>query len=133
MVRNILAVLAGLGVGILVIMGMEGYVDKIYPAPANLDIHDAEGMARHIAQMPFAAVALMVFTYMLSSFVAGYTASRISKKIRQSFVVGCFLMASGVANVVLIRHPIWMAALFIVLYIPFALLGGKLAIAANRS
>lgn len=133
MVRNILAVLAGMAVGLLVIMGMEGYVDKIYPAPANLNIHDRAGMANHIAAMPFTAVAMMVFTYMLSSFVGGYTASRISRKMRQSLVVGCILLAAGVSNVVLIRHPIWMAALFLVVYIPFALLGGKLAIAANKA
>lgn len=133
MVRNILAVLAGLAVSVLVMEGMEGFVGKIYPMPANLDMHDKEAMGRYIAGMPFAAVGMMILVYMLGSFVGGYTASRISKKIRQSFVVGCFLLAFGVVNVVMIPHPIWMAALFLVLYIPFALLGGKLAIAGNNA
>lgn len=39
MVKNILAVLAGLAVGLLVMQGMEGFVSKIYPMPASLDMH----------------------------------------------------------------------------------------------
>lgn len=132
MIKNILAVLAGLAVGLLVMQGMEGFVSKIYPMPASLDMHDREGMARYIAGMPLAAVAMMAVVYMLGSFVGGYTASRISKKIRQSFVVGCLLLALGVFNVVMIPHPIWMAVLFVILYLPFALLGGRLATAGAR-
>jgi len=132
MVRNILAVLAGLAVGVIVMTGMEGYVAKLHPMPASLNMQDKEGMAAYIASMPASAVIMMAVTYMLSSFVAGYTASRISKKIRQSIVVGCILLIAGIANVVTYHHPLWMAILFLALYVPFAWLGGKLATAGTK-
>jgi hypothetical protein len=130
--RNILAVIAGIVVGSTVNMGIIMISSYIIPPPEGADITTAEGLkaSMHLMQpkhflMPFLAHAI-------GTFVGAWFASRIavSHKMKFALGIGFIFMLGGIANVLILPSPLWFTVLDLGLaYIPMAWLGGRL----NRS
>ncbi len=133
-VKNILAVVAGLVVGSIVNMGIIMASGSIIPPPAGADLSTTEGVnaamplfePKHFL-MPFLAHALGT---LVGAFVAAYIAA--SRKMTFAMVIGAFFLLGGTAAVLMLPAPMWFSALdLIVAYIPMAYLGGKLATAKS--
>jgi hypothetical protein len=130
-VKNMLAVVAGLVVGSVVNMGLILLGGQLVPPPQGADVSTMEGLKlsihlfepRHFV-FPFLAHALGTLA---GAIVAALVAS--SYKSRFALVIGAVFLVGGIANVAMIPAPAWFNALdLIVAYIPMAWLGGKLAI-----
>ena len=133
-VRNILAVVAGLAVGIVVNMAVLALVQALVPPPAGVDVSTPEGLAagihlfepRHFLS-PFLAHALGTFAGALAAFlVAG------SRKDLFAWGIGVLFLAGGIAAAFMIPAPAWFIAVDLVLaYLPMAwlaiLLGRRLS------
>lgn len=129
-VRNILAVVAGLLVGIAVNMGLILISGKIIPPPEGADVTSAEGLKaslhlfepRHFV-FPFLAHALGTLA---GALLAATLAA--SRKTAMAMVVGAFFLVGGIANVILLPSPVWFNVLDLVgAYVPMAWLGSRLA------
>ena len=126
MLRNILAVLAGLVVGGIVNMGIVMISGSIIAPPEGVDVASVESMAEsmHLYQpkhyiLPFLAHALGT---LVGAFVAVKIA--VSHHIRIALVVGAFFLLGGIMMAFQLPAPIWFEALdIIVAYIPMAYLG----------
>ncbi len=129
MVRNILAVIAGIVVGGIVNMAIVTIGPAIIPFPPGTDMSTPEGVTaalplletRHF-MVPFAAHAI-------GTLVGALTAAMIAvgSKTTLAMVVGGFFFIGGVVACLMIPAPMWFIALdLIVAYIPMAWIGAKL-------
>lgn len=130
MLRNILAIIAGLAAGIVVIFIMEFVGHGIYPPPAGFDPTDEAAMENVMMQAPVGALLMVILAYILGSFAGGFVASQLSRSapLRNAIIVGILLLIAGVVNVFMIPHPVWYLVLSMAVYLPFAYLGGKLGL-----
>ena len=129
-VRNVLAVLAGLTVGSVVNMGIITISSSVIPPPAGADVKTMEGLkaSMHLMEpkhfiMPFLAHALGTF---VGALVAALIAA--SRKMTFALAIGCVFLIGGIANVFMLPSPMWFNTVdLVVAYIPMAYLGGMIA------
>ncbi len=129
-VKNILAVLAGIIFGSIVNMGIILLSGTIIPPPAGADITTTEGLKaslhlfepRHFI-MPFLAHALGTFA---GALIAAFIAA--THRMKFALGIGVFFLAGGIANTFMLPSPVWFTLLDLAgAYLPFAWLAGKLA------
>lgn len=126
--RNILAVVAGLVVGSIVNMGIVMISGSIIPPPEGGDITTMEGLkaTMHLFEpkhfiFPFLAHALGT---LVGAFVAAKIAS--TSKMLMALIVGLFFLIGGIINISMLGGPMWFNVLdLVVAYIPMAYLGWK--------
>lgn len=130
MIRNILALLAGILVMGLTIAAVQVLGHLAYPPPAGIDPRDHEAMVALIPRMPVMALAMVVLAYAAGAFTGGFTAAKLarSRPTRLPWALATVLTALVVLNFVLIPyHPLWMMVAGVLVPYPFAMLGGGLA------
>ena len=128
--KNILAVITGVFIGMAVNMGLIMISGSIIPLPEGVDNTTSEGLkaGMHLFEvkhfiMPFLAHALGTFS---GAFVAARLAA--SHKMKFAIAIGVFFLLGGIASVFMLPSPIWYTVLDLGLaYIPMGLLAGKLA------
>ncbi len=130
-IKNILAVIAGIVVGSLVNMGIIMVSGSIIPPPNGADVTTAEGLkaAMHLFQprhflLPFLAHALGTF---VGSLIAAIIAA--NRKMLFALIIGVFFLAGGIINVLMLPSPLWFSIVDLVgAYFPIAFLAGKLVL-----
>lgn len=128
--RNILAVIAGLVAGSFVNMGLIMVSGHVIPPPDGADVTTFEGLqaAMHLFEpkhflFPFLAHALGT---LVGAFVAAALAA--SRKMTFAFVIGGVFLCGGVANVIMLPSPLWFSVVDLLgAYLPMAWLGWLLA------
>lgn len=128
-VRNILAVIAGLVVGSIVNMGLIMLGGKLIPPPAGADVSTMESLAAsmHLFQgqhfiFPFLAHALGTLA---GAMVAAGVAA--SSKMTLALIIGVAFLAGGIYSAFALPAPAWFIAADVLLaYLPMAWLGGRL-------
>lgn len=128
-IRNILAVLAGIIFGGMVNMGIIMISGSIIPPPDGADTTTTEGLkeAMHLFQpkhfiLPFLAHALGTFA---GALLAGLIAA--NHKMYFALGIGAFFLMGGIYSVFLLPSPLWFTILdLVVAYIPMAYIAGKL-------
>lgn len=128
--RNILAVLAGLVIGNLVNMGIIMISSFVIPLPEGADITTNEGLKAsiHLFEpkhfvMPFLAHALGTLA---GAFAAALFAA--NNKMRIGIGIGVFFLIGGIAAAFMFPAPTWFIVADLALaYIPMGYLGWILA------
>lgn len=126
LLRNVLALLAGIVVGGGVNMALVTLGPSLIPPPAGVDVTSAEslGRAMHLFQprhfvMPFLAHALGTLAGALAAYLVA-----ASHRARIAWVIGVFFLCGGVAASFMIPAPAWFIALdLLAAYLPTAWLG----------
>ena len=135
-IRNILAIIAGIVIGSSVNMGIISISGSIIPPPDGADVTTTEGLkaAMHLFQpkhfiFPFLAHALGTFA---GAFVAALVAA--NHKMKFAVAIGMFFLAGGIASVFMLPSPTWYTIVDLVgAYIPMAYLAGKVSVKRNRA
>ncbi len=116
--KRVLAVLAGLVVGILVIFLSQAIEMLIFPPPVNFDPNDPIQLKELMEKAPPTSLALVLIGYFLGAFVGGLIATVVVKG--QSWVpaliVGAVLTVLGLINLLAIPHPIWFTMSGLIIY-----------------
>lgn len=128
-VKNILAVIAGLVVGSIVNMGIVMLSGSVIPPPEGGDITTMEGLkaTMHLFEpkhfiFPFLAHAVGT---LIGAFVAAKLAA--TRNMTMALIIGVFFFVGGSINVSMLGGPLWFTVLDLAMaYIPMAYLGGKL-------
>jgi hypothetical protein len=128
-VKNILAVIAGIIVGSVVNMGIIMISGSIIPPPNGVDVTTTEGLkaSLHLFQpqhfiMPFLAHALGTLSV---AFLAAIIAE--NHKMIFALSIGVFFLIGGIANTFMLPSPVWFTVLDLVgAYIPMGYIAGKL-------
>lgn len=135
LLRNVLAVIAGVVVGSLVNMAIVSVGPSLVPPPTGVDVTSAESLAasvhlfepRHFAT-PFLAHAVGTFA---GALVAWLLAA--SRKVRCAYAVGVVFLLGGIAASFMIPAPAWFIVLdLVVAYLPMAWLAGRLGARLRR-
>ena len=108
--KNVLAVVAGVIIGSVVNMGIIMISGSIIPPPEGGDITTMEGLK--------------------STLVGAFVAAKIAagKKMLMALLVGLFFLIGGTVNIAMLGGPMWFTALdIIVAYMPMGYLGYVLA------
>jgi uncharacterized membrane protein YbjE (DUF340 family) len=123
LLRNILAVLAGVVIGSIVNMAIITIGPALIAPPAGVDMSSAEGMARtmHLFEprhfiTPFVAHALGTLVGALLAFMIA-----ASRKAAFAWAIGVFFLCGGVLASFMIPAPAWFVAMDLLLaYLPMA-------------
>jgi len=134
--KNSVAVLAGLVFGSLVNMGIIMISGSLIPPPNGANVTTMEGLkaSMHLFEpkhflMPFLAHAL-------GTFAGAFLAAKIASTHQMKFAmgIGILFLAGGITNVILLPSPLWFSILDIAIaYIPMAYLAVKLAFSEKVS
>ena len=116
MIRNIGAALAGLLTAFVLIYLIEMLGHSIYPPPPDLDFSDPEAMRPYVASLPPLALLFPMFAWFIGTFAGTLVASFIgtAKPILFAAVVGIFILAGTIANMIVIPHPLWFAVVALI-------------------
>lgn len=128
--KNILAIIAGLVIGSLVNGALISVSGKIIPPPNDADVTTMEGLkaSLHLFEpkhfvFPFLAHALGT---LVGAFVTAMIAA--NNKMKFAIAIGVLFFIAGLINVVMLPAPMWFNVVDLVLaYLPMAYFGGKWA------
>jgi len=126
LLRNILAVIAGLAIGGAVNTALIALSPWLIPPPPGVDLNNAESLsnAMHLFEphhfvMPFLAHAVGTLAGALAAYLIAAT-----YRTRIAYVIGAVFLCGGVAASFMIPAPAWFIALdLLAAYLPMAWLG----------
>ncbi len=108
MLRTILGIVAGAVLAVVVVMVLEGVSAYVFPPPAGLNPADPEDLKRIVEAAPLAAKAWVVFAWFAAVVAGGWLARRLSRKAWAGWVIAGLILVGGIANILMIPHPLWM-------------------------
>jgi len=134
--RNIIAVIAGIVLGSMVNMGIIMISGSIIPPPGGADVTTMDGLkaSMHLFQprhfiMPFLAHALGTFTGALLAAVIA-----LNHKRKYAMGIGVFFLIGGIVNIFMLPTPTWFGVLDLVFaYLPMGYFAGKLVMRQLRN
>jgi hypothetical protein len=127
--RNILAVIAGLVLGSIANMAVLMVSNNIIPLPAGADNTTAEGLKATIHLFEPKHFIFPFLAHAIGTFVGAYVCARIAAhKMVLAMFVGLFFLAGGIYMVVILPSPIWFTLVDLLgAYLPVAYFAGKIA------
>jgi len=132
--RNILAVIAGLVLGSAVNMFFISLNGSVIALPEGADVSTMEGLKESMQLFEPRHFIFPFIAHAVGTLIGAYYAARIAATRKKMFamVIGFAFLAGGIINVINLPAPAWFSALdLIAAYIPMGWLGGKLG--DNRS
>ena len=111
MIRNVIAIIAGIGTAFLTVMLIDRVNYMVFPPPAGLDFSDPTAIEPYLATLPIGAFLFILASSVVAAFVgtlvAGY-AGKI-KPFYCAVIVGGMVFAATVANFIATPHPLWLS------------------------
>lgn len=129
--KNILAVIAGIIVGSVVNMGLVMLGPMIIASPMGLDLTTEEGLK---LAMPLMEVKHFIFPFLahaLGTLAGAIVAAKIAVTHKMSYAIsiGALFLIGGIMMVISVSGPVWFSAVDLILaYIPMGYLGGILVL-----
>ncbi|MGF1468518.1 MAG: hypothetical protein ACFCGT_20530 [Sandaracinaceae bacterium] len=134
LLRPFLVGVLGLLVSWVVITLVQYLNITLYPLGPDVDLDDPAALAEAIRDLPLGAYVLLELSYVLGSLAGGFVVGRAGGRSRRwiALGLGAVLTAFGVQNVVAIPHPLWLAVLTLVTFVPMTWLGARLGAPTSR-
>lgn len=128
-VRFILSIALGVFVAYFVTMFVQYLIPLMTDITALKPEAQRDDFIEYMGALSLSGNIGFVLSYIAGAFSGGYAAARSAKerKHESGLAVGLFLTIIGVFFVILFTHPLWMATVICCSFIPFALLGAKVA------
>ena len=133
LLRSIGAVVAGFIVASIVMMIIETINGRVlYPelGKAAEGVTDREKLREILATAPLGAFLVVIVGWILGAVAGGWTAARLAAqaKPKHGLVLGALLTLAGVANNLMIPPPLWFWVGSLVVLMPAAYFGARLAV-----
>lgn len=128
--RNILAVVAGIIVGGIVNMGLVFTGPMVIPPPEGVDMTTMEGLAESMHLFEPKHFLFPWLAHAVGTLVGAFLAAKIAatRKFLFAMLIGAFFLIGGIVNVMQLPSPMWFNVVDIVgAYLPMAFVGAKLA------
>ncbi|MEY2924488.1 MAG: hypothetical protein RLZZ337_1036 [Bacteroidota bacterium] len=129
-IRNVLAVIAGIVIGSVVNMFLVNLNGSVMPLPEGADISTMEKLKESIKFFEPKHYLFPFLGHAIGTLVGAFLAAKIAGtyKPRMAMIIGIFFLAGGIANIFMLGGPLWFNAADIILaYLPMAWLGAKFA------
>jgi hypothetical protein len=107
--RFVIAAAVGVAIAALVVAGVEAVGHVVYPTPPGLDASNVAQLREYMQTLPLGALFFVLGGWVLATFSGGVVAAMIAATRPYFFsgIVGLFILAGMVANMMLIPHPFW--------------------------
>ena len=128
--KNILAVVAGVILGSVVNMGLIMLSSSVIPPPDGVDVTNMESLKSSMHLFEPKHFIFPFLAHALGTLAGAFTAARIAAGHKMKFAlgIGAFFLIGGIANVFMLPSPAWFTVLDLVgAYIPMGWLGGRWA------
>ena len=128
--KNILAVIAGLVIGSVVNMFFISLNGTVIGLPEGADISTMEGLKESMHLFEPKHFIFPFLAHALGTLVGAFIAAKIAAthKTKFALAIGVLFLIGGIINVINLPTPTWFSTLDLVAaYIPMGWLGGKLA------
>ena len=128
-IRNILAVVAGIIIGSIVNMAIITVSGSIIPPPEGADLTTLEGLKASFHLMEPKHFIFPFLAHALGTLVGAYLAALIAAthKLKFALVIAIVFLIGGIMNICMLPSPIWFTLVDLVFaYIPMGYLGWKL-------
>ena len=126
--RNVLAVIAGIFIGGLVNMGLIVLSPTLIPPPAGVNPADPESLKANIHLFEAKHFVMPFLAHALGTLVGALVAALIAAthKMKMALIIGAFFLFGGIMMVLQVPSPMWFNIVDLVgAYFPMAWLGGK--------
>ena len=133
MLRRILGGVVGAFAAMLVVILVQASMSLAWPLPEGFDPGDPQQVALRMASAPAAALLMVVLAWALGAFTGGLVAAAIARHPLPALVIGALLLVATVGNLASMPHPWWMWVSGILVPLPCATLGARLAMRRSRS
>jgi hypothetical protein len=130
-IKNILAVIAGIVIGSAVNMGIILISSSIIPPPEGADLTTVEGLTASMHLMEPKHFIMPFLAHAIGTFAGAILAAAIAAnhKMKFALAIGGWFLLGGIANVIMLPSPVWFTVLDLVAaYIPMAYFAGKLVL-----
>lgn len=109
MLRSVLAVLAGVILGSLIVFMCESAGHRLWPIKGGVDVHNPAQLRNLVAATPFGAKLAVVFGWFAGTFTGAALALVIARRWAPvAWVVAMTFFGLTVSNFAAIPHPVWM-------------------------
>jgi len=128
--KNIIAVIAGIIFGSLVNMGIINISGSVIPSPEGSDVTTIEGLKASMNLFEPKHFIMPFLAHALGTFAAAFLATKIaaSHQMKIALSIGILYLAGGITTIILLPSPLWYSILDLAgAYIPMAYLAGTLA------
>ncbi len=129
-IKNILAVVAGIIIGSLVNMGIVNVSGSIIPLPEGINPEDINSLMENMHRFTPINFLMPFLAHAIGTLAGAFIAAKFSGSIhfRMALVVGFFFLLGGIASVTMMPAPAWFLIIDVcIAYIPMAWLGAVLA------
>ncbi|MBK9564085.1 MAG: hypothetical protein IPO37_02450 [Saprospiraceae bacterium] len=128
-VKNIIVFIGALVAGGVVVFGLESLSHQIFPLPADINPTDIESLKSIMQNVPAGSLALVILAHAVGAMVSGWVIGHFAASSHRllALAMGFLWTISGVANLMMIPHPVWFSIADACVYLPMTLLGLKLA------
>lgn len=128
--KTLLATIAGVTCGFLVIFAGDAVTKSLYPMPMGLNYMDKNIIMDFIGHTPMPVLVVMSLFWLLSAFTGGLIGGLIASANwkRVGLNTGLILLAATLLNLIMTApaHPLWMWIVGLVGCVPFSFLGAWL-------
>lgn len=128
--KNILAIVAGVLIGSVVNMAIIMAGPMVIPPPEGVDLSDMEKFAESLKLFKPINFIAPWLAHALGTLAGAFVAAKIaaSHKMKIALGIGAFFLLGGISMVLMVGGPIWFIVLDLVgAYLPMGYLGGILA------
>lgn len=130
MLRSVLAVVAGVVVGSVLVFAVETVGHLLWPSRIAIDAADPEQMRRLVAATPLGAKIAVVLSWFAGALGGGVLAVLLARRWAPvAWIVAATIFCLAAANFVAVPHPLWMQAGAVVA----SLAAGFLAVRMTRA
>jgi len=127
--RIVIALIVGVIGGAAVNMGLVILGSAIIPAPAGVDMTDAESIAAGMHLFQSQHFVFPFLAHAAGTLVGAFIAHIIAQSFRNqvAFAVGALSFAGGIAAAIMIPAPVWFVAFDLILaYFPMAFIATRI-------
>ena len=129
-VKNILAVVAGIVIGMVVNMAIVMLSASVIPPPGGVNPNDVESVRAGLHLFEPKHFIFPFLAHALGTLAGAFAAAKIAANSKQKLALwtGVIFLAFGILAATMIPAPTWFIAVDLILaYVPMGILGGKLA------
>ena len=135
MIRNIIAVVVGVIVGMVFNMAVVILNTAVlFPVPEGFNWNDPEAVGAYFTDLPLTAFLVVLVAHLGQAFFGGLVAALISRNAAMTvaMIIGVLSMLAGIANMMMVPNPAWMW-IEVPLYLVAAWLAGRIVLAVKST
>ena len=135
MIRNIIAVVVGVIVGMVFNMAVVILNTAVlFPVPEGFNWNDPDAVGAYFTNLPLTAFLVVLVAHLGQAFFGGLVAALISRNAAMTvaMIIGVLSMLAGIANMMMVPNPAWMW-IEVPLYLVAAWLAARIVLARRAS